>query len=72
MTAAVSAEVARLRQPDGPESYRTRTEIAEFMRVSERTIDRWSREGLPYETWGLRTKKFRASDVVRWARGRAA
>lgn len=53
------------------ERYVSRLEIAEIMGVSPRTIDRWCGEGLPHETWGMRTKKFRASEVVEWARNRA-
>jgi phage terminase Nu1 subunit (DNA packaging protein) len=68
----MNGDVVSFRQPDGPEPYLNRVEIATFMRVSERTIDRWSTEGMPFETWGLRTKKFRASEVVRWARSRTA
>jgi phage terminase Nu1 subunit (DNA packaging protein) len=56
----------------GPEPYLMRAEIARFMRVSTRTIDRWVLEGCPHETWGLRTKKFRPSEVIAWARLRSS
>lgn len=58
--------------PASPEPYLSRMAIAEHMGVSTGTIDRWCREGAPYETWGLRTKKFRATRVVAWAKRRAA
>jgi hypothetical protein len=53
-----------------PEPYLSRAEIARFMAVCDRTIDRWTKEGCPHETWGLRAKKFRASEVQAWARRR--
>lgn len=49
----------------------SRAEIARHMSVSERTIDRWIREGMPHETWGLATRKCQASVVERWARNRS-
>ena len=65
----MSANVIPIR---GPEPYLSRVELAEFMDVSERTVDRWAAEGMPFETWGLRTKKFQASQCIAWARDRAA
>lgn len=58
-------------QPLGPEPFLNRREIAAFMRVSVRTIDNWVTESCPHETWGLRTRVFRASEVVEWAQHRA-
>jgi excisionase family DNA binding protein len=55
-----------------PEPYLSRLEIARLMGVSPRTIDRWCKEGLPHQTWGLRTKKLRFSEVEEWARKRGA
>lgn len=55
----------------GPEPYMSRAQIAEYLQVSTKTIDRWALDGCPFETWGLRTKKFRASEVTAWARRRA-
>lgn len=58
--------------PEGfPEPFLKRDEIARAMGVSVRTIDYWSKEGCPFETWGLKTKVFRASLVMDWARQRA-
>ena len=62
--------VVALRRDGGPEPYLTRRQLAAFMQVSERTVDRWTREGMPHETFGLRTKRFRASEAVGWARTR--
>jgi phage terminase Nu1 subunit (DNA packaging protein) len=55
----------------GPEPYLSRAGLAAHMGVSQRTIDRWVREGLPHETWGMRTRKFLPSEAAQWARGRS-
>jgi hypothetical protein len=59
------------RIPGTPEPWLSRAQIALHMDVSERTIDRWVKEGVPHETWGLATRKFQASEVVAWARQRS-
>lgn len=56
--------------PQSIEPYLGRQELAVAMCVSERTVDRWVTEGLPHETWGLRSRKFLLSEAVRWARTR--
>jgi phage terminase Nu1 subunit (DNA packaging protein) len=56
----------------GPEPWMSRARIAKHMDVSERTIDRWVKEGMPGETWGLSRRVFQASAVERWARSRTA
>jgi len=66
--ATLIADPARL--PLGIEPYLSRHELALAMGVSERTVDRWVVEGLPHETWGLRSRKFLLSETVRWARTR--
>ena len=55
---------------DGPEPFLRRAEIAKFMGVSVRMIDYWAAQGCPHETWGMRTKTFRPSEVVAWAKQR--
>src|SRR3954452_1586965 len=49
-----------------PEQFLTAQELAEAMSVSEATISRWLKDGMPVEDWG-RTKRFRLSDCVAWA-----
>ena len=45
--------------------------LAEVMGVSRGTITRMVSEGMPSETWGLkRTRRFRATDAIAWARSR--
>ena len=53
------------------EPFLNRKETAKVLGVSLRTLDRFVREGLPCETWGLRSRVFRASEAVVWARNRA-
>lgn len=53
-----------------PERYVSRRELAELMGVSERTVDRLVADGMPSETWGRRTRRFRPSVAIAWARSR--
>jgi len=50
------------------ERYVTRAELAKLMCVSVATVDRMVREGLPSETWGRRTRRFKPSVALAWAR----
>jgi hypothetical protein len=46
--------------------------LAGIMGVSHASVKRMVSEGLPSETWGMkRTRRFRASDALAWARCRA-
>jgi excisionase family DNA binding protein len=56
-----------LRTPER-EDYLSREELATLMGVHVKTIDRMVAKGMPSETWGIRTRKFRASVVLAWAR----
>lgn len=53
-----------------PEAYITRQQLADLMGVHVTTIDRMVRDGMPSETWGLRSRRFRASVALAWARER--
>lgn len=53
-----------------PERYVTRAELARLMGVSIATIDRMVAEGMPSVTWGRRTRRFRPSTAIAWARQR--
>ena len=53
-----------------PERYVNRAELAELMGVSVATIDRLVNAGMPSETWGRRTRRFRPSVALAWARSR--
>ena len=50
------------------ERYVTRQELANHMGVSVATIDRMVAGGMPSVTWGRRTRRFRMSVAVQWAR----
>jgi phage terminase Nu1 subunit (DNA packaging protein) len=59
--------------PAPVERYVDARELADVMGVSRRTITTWVAEGCPSETWGMsRTRRFRVSEVIAWARERAA
>jgi hypothetical protein len=49
------------------ERYVDTPRIAEIMGVSERTIKRWVKEGMPSETWGMHCRRFLPSEVIAWA-----
>lgn len=53
-----------------PERYITRAELAKLMGVSLKTVDKLVREGMPSETWGLRSRRFLPSRAIAWARTR--
>jgi excisionase family DNA binding protein len=54
------------------ERYITADELAELMGVSIRTVKRWTSEGMPSETWGMRARRYRLSEAISWARDRGA
>jgi phage terminase Nu1 subunit (DNA packaging protein) len=54
-----------------PERYVDRRQLAAIMRVSLATVDRLVSEGMPSETWGRRTRRFRPSVALAWARSRS-
>lgn len=41
-------------------------EIAEYLNVSETTIVRWRRSGLPYKKIGYNTCRYDISEVKKW------
>jgi hypothetical protein len=56
------------------ERYVKQPELARLMDVSVRTIKRWTAEGMPSETWGMRARRYLPSRAMAWAsaRGRIA
>lgn len=64
------SNVAALPVPE-PERYVSRAQLAELMGVSLQTIDRLVAKGMPSETWGRRTRRFRPSVAIAWARERS-
>jgi phage terminase Nu1 subunit (DNA packaging protein) len=55
---------------DEPERYVSRAGLAELMGVHVNTIDRMRKAGMPSETWGVRSRRFRPSVAIAWARAR--
>jgi excisionase family DNA binding protein len=50
----------------------TREQLAEYCKVSTRTVDRWVQDGMPSEMWGKRLRRFRLQAVDLWLRRRAS
>lgn len=53
------------------ERYVDARELAALMGVSLATVTRWTRAGAPSETWGMRVRRYRVSEVQAWARERS-
>lgn len=53
-----------------PEPWLTRAELAQALHLHVTTIDRLVKEGMPSETWGLRSRRFLLSRVEAWLRER--
>lgn len=47
-------------------------ELAEHCGVSERTVLRWVRDGMPHERWGRKLLRYKVVEVETWLRSRAA
>lgn len=56
--------------PLPPERWVGRKEMARLLDVSLSTLDVWVGEGMPSETWGMRTRKFLPSQALAWAHDR--
>ncbi len=65
----MTGDVIGLPVPE-PERYVDKTELAQMMGVSVRTIERLVAAGMPSETWGVRARRFRPSIAIAWARAR--
>lgn len=54
---------------DEPERWRTAAEVAEYLAISEATLQRWlSERSLPVHRVG-RTLRFKLSEIDAWVRG---
>ena len=52
------------------ERYVRQPELAQLMGVSLRTVQTWTREGMPSQTWGMRVRRYLPSEAMAWARQR--
>jgi phage terminase Nu1 subunit (DNA packaging protein) len=50
-----------------PDELVTRSELAEAMRVSVRSVDRLRAEGMPCVSWGMRRTLFWLREAMLWA-----
>lgn len=50
------------------ERYVTRRELAQMMGVSPVTVDRLRRAGMPSVVWSVRSRRFKPSVALAWAR----
>jgi excisionase family DNA binding protein len=62
---------ARAAVTAAPDRYLSRAELADYLGVCVKTIDRNVREGCPSHTFGRRLRRFKVAEVERWLRGRA-
>jgi phage terminase Nu1 subunit (DNA packaging protein) len=53
-----------------PEAYVDGRKLAELMGVSRTTVKRWTAEGMPSETWGMRIRRYLPSRAMAWAQAR--
>jgi hypothetical protein len=53
------------------EQYVRQRELAGLMGVSLSTIKRWTKDGMPSETWGMRVRRYLPSRALAWAEARA-
>jgi excisionase family DNA binding protein len=51
-----------------PERYISRRELAALMGIHPTTVDKLVKKGGPSVTWGLRTRRFKASVFLAWAK----
>jgi phage terminase Nu1 subunit (DNA packaging protein) len=49
------------------EAYVDARELARLLGVSTRTVSRWTREGMPSQTWGMRARRYQPSVAAAWA-----
>ena len=53
------------------ERYVDARRLAELMDVSVTTIKRWTADGMPSQTWGMRVRRYRPSEAMQWAARRS-
>lgn len=52
------------------ELFLTRRQLGEKLGCGLSTVDKFVRQGCPSHTWGIRTRRFRLSEVESWLRAR--
>jgi phage terminase Nu1 subunit (DNA packaging protein) len=56
----------------GTDRYLDAHELSRRMGISVRTVERWTAEGMPSESWGMRVRRYQFAPCVQWARQRAS
>jgi hypothetical protein len=69
---AIHTTATRRLEHSHPERYVARAELARIMGVSVATVDRMVVEGMPSVTWGRRTRRFKPSAAIDWAKARGS
>lgn len=50
----------------GEEPRVTGAELQELLKVSDSTLKRWRKAGMPFEPWSARSYRYVLSDVLAW------
>jgi phage terminase Nu1 subunit (DNA packaging protein) len=66
----VSSRLSALHVPVPLERYVDARVLADALGISTRTVTTWVAQGCPSETWGMRVRRFRVSEVAAWAKSR--
>ena len=53
----------------GGDKMLTRKQLAEYMQVSERTIDRYREQGMPFHKLPTGSIRFKLEEVEKWMKG---
>jgi hypothetical protein len=53
--------------PQQREPELTRKQLADMLQVSLRTIDKWTKAGMPSVRYGQRVRRYQASSALAWA-----
>lgn len=64
----MSAQIIRF--PGAPEPWVTGRQVLEYFNVSQSTLDRWTKAGMPCERIGG-VRRFRLSECEEWHKGAA-
>ena len=67
---ATCPHCGKLFEAEVPERWMTREEIADELKVSRSTIERWRRDGMPSQLWGPKqgTRRYEYGACMEWAR----
>ena len=61
----------REKQPEQLEQLKTKAQVATFLQVTSRTVEKYHTQGLPHFKLGPRRTRYRLQDVMHWLSARA-